>query len=44
VITTDKQGRYEIEKRIYVTDPDHQSLVVRTTIRALKGRHTLPAA
>ena len=36
VITTDRQGRYEIEKRLY-TDPDSQSLVVRTTIRALKG-------
>ncbi|WP_339914151.1 glucan 1,4-alpha-glucosidase [uncultured Brevundimonas sp.] len=36
VITTDRQGRYEIEKRIY-TDPDSQSLVVRATIRALKG-------
>ncbi|HZW16785.1 MAG TPA: glucan 1,4-alpha-glucosidase [Brevundimonas sp.] len=39
VITTDKQGRYEIEKRIY-TDPDDQSLVVRTTIRALRGEIT----
>ncbi len=34
VTTTDKQGRFEIEKRIY-TDPDSQSLIVRTTIRAL---------
>lgn len=39
VITTDKQGRYEIEKRIY-TDPDSQSLVVRATIRALRGQIT----
>jgi glucoamylase len=39
VITTDKQGRYEIEKQIF-TDPDAQSLVVRTTIRALKGEIT----
>lgn len=39
VITTDRQGRYEIEKRIY-TDPDRQSLVVRTTIRALSGAVT----
>lgn len=39
VITTDKQGRYEIEKRIY-TDPDQQSLVVRTTIRAMGGEIT----
>ncbi|MBI2260323.1 MAG: glucan 1,4-alpha-glucosidase [Caulobacterales bacterium] len=36
VITTDKQGRYEIEKRIY-TSPDDQALVVRATIRALRG-------
>jgi glucoamylase len=36
VITTDKAGRYEIEKRIF-TDPDRQALVVRTTIRALRG-------
>lgn len=36
VITTDKQGRYEIEKRIY-TDPDNQSLVIQTAIRALRG-------
>ncbi|RYG11964.1 MAG: glucan 1,4-alpha-glucosidase, partial [Caulobacteraceae bacterium] len=36
VITTDQQGRYEIEKRIY-TDPDGESLIVRTVIRALKG-------
>lgn len=39
VITTDRQGRYEIEKRIF-TDPDSQSLVVRATIRALKGQVT----
>jgi len=36
VVTTDRQGRYEIEKRIF-TDPDSQSLVVRVSIRALKG-------
>lgn len=36
VITADKQGRYEIEKRIF-TDPDRQALVVRTTFRALRG-------
>ncbi|WP_439478582.1 glucan 1,4-alpha-glucosidase [Brevundimonas sp.] len=36
VITTDKAGRYEIEKRIY-TDPDGQSLVVRVSIRSLRG-------
>ncbi|HYC98027.1 glucan 1,4-alpha-glucosidase [Brevundimonas sp.] len=36
VITTDKAGRYEIEKRIYVS-PDDQALVVRATIRALRG-------
>lgn len=39
VTTTDKNGRYEIEKRIY-TDPDGQSLIVRTTIRALRGSIT----
>ncbi|MBJ7446932.1 MAG: glucan 1,4-alpha-glucosidase [Brevundimonas sp.] len=39
VITTDNQGRYEIEKRIY-TDPDSQSLVVRTNIKAMAGRIT----
>jgi glucoamylase len=39
VITTDKQGRYEIEKRIF-TDPDGQALVVRATIRGLKGEVT----
>lgn len=36
VITTDKQGRYEIEKRIF-TDPNGQALAIRTTIRALRG-------
>ncbi|MGV3578440.1 glucan 1,4-alpha-glucosidase [Brevundimonas sp.] len=39
IITRDTQGRFEIEKRIY-TDPDAQSLVVRTSIRALKGAVT----
>jgi glucoamylase len=39
VVTTDKAGYYEIEKRIF-TDPDQQSLVVRTSIRALKGKIT----
>ncbi|MEY4241606.1 MAG: hypothetical protein RJA14_1302, partial [Pseudomonadota bacterium] len=36
VVTTDRGGRFEIEKRIY-TDPDRQSLVVRTAIRGLRG-------
>ncbi|WP_420479170.1 glucan 1,4-alpha-glucosidase [Brevundimonas sp. FT23028] len=36
VITTDKQGRYEIEKRIF-TDPDRQALVVRVAVKALRG-------
>lgn len=36
IITTDRDGRYEIEKRIY-TDPDSQSLVIRASIRALRG-------
>jgi glucoamylase len=39
VVTTDRQGRYEIEKRIY-TDPDSQALVVRVAIRAIKGDAT----
>jgi glucoamylase len=39
IITTDRQGRYEIEKRIY-TDPDSQSLVIRASIRALRGEVT----
>lgn len=36
ITTRDKQGRFEIEKRIF-TDPDRQSLFLRITIRALKG-------
>lgn len=36
VTTTDKQGRFEIEKRIF-TDPDRNALFVRITVRALKG-------
>jgi glucoamylase len=36
VVTTDRGGRFEIEKRIY-TDPDRQALIVRTSIRALRG-------
>ncbi len=39
VTTTDKQGRFEIEKRIF-TDPDRNSLFVRITVRALKGPAT----
>ena len=39
VTTTDKQGRFEIEKRIF-TDPDRDSLFVRVTVRALKGSVT----
>lgn len=34
VITTDRQGRFEIEKRVF-TDPDRQALVLRVTVRAL---------
>jgi len=33
VVTTDKAGRYEIEKRIF-TDPDRNALVLRVTIKA----------
>ncbi|EGF91912.1 glucan 1,4-alpha-glucosidase [Asticcacaulis biprosthecium C19] len=33
---TDKQGRFVIIKEIF-TDPDHQTLVTRVTVKALKG-------
>ena len=33
---TDKQGRFVIIKDV-LTDPDHQSLVMRVTVKALKG-------
>ncbi len=33
---TDKQGRFVIIKDIF-TDPDHQSLMMRVTVKALKG-------
>lgn len=36
ITTTDKQGRFVIEKRIF-TDPDRDSLFVRVIVRALKG-------
>ena len=36
VITTDSGGHFEIEKRIF-TDPDRNALVMRVTIRALRG-------
>ncbi len=36
ITTTDKQGRFVIEKRIF-TDPDRNSLFVRVTVKALKG-------
>lgn len=39
VITRDKQDRFEITKRVF-TDPDSQSLVIRATIRAIKGAVT----
>lgn len=39
IVTTDTNGRFEIEKRIY-TDPDNQSLVIRSSIRALRGSVT----
>jgi len=39
VTTTDKQGRFEIEKRIF-TDPDRNTLFVRVTVRVLKGAVT----
>ena len=39
VTTTDRQGRFTIEKRIF-TDPDRNALFVRVTVRALKGPAT----
>ncbi|MET3664837.1 glucan 1,4-alpha-glucosidase [Caulobacter sp. 1776] len=36
ITTTDKQGRFVIEKRIF-TDPDRNALFVRVTVKALKG-------
>jgi len=39
ITTTDKQGRFVIEKRIF-TDPDRQSLFLRVTVKALKGTVT----
>jgi glucoamylase len=36
VTTTDKQGRFVIIKDV-LTDPDRQSLVLRVTVKALKG-------
>jgi len=39
VITTDREGRFEIEKRVF-TDPDRQALVLRVTVRALSAAVT----
>ena len=39
VTTTDRGGRFEIEKHIF-TDPDRQALVLRVSIRALRGEMT----
>lgn len=36
VTNTDKQGRFVIIKDFF-TDPDHQSLMMRVTVKALKG-------
>ena len=36
ITNTDKQGRFVIVKDVF-TDPDHQSLVMRVTVKALKG-------
>ena len=36
ITTTDRQGRFVIEKRIF-TDPDRNSLFVRATVKVLKG-------
>lgn len=39
VTTTDRQGRFEIEKRLF-TDPDRNAMVVRVTVRALSADAT----
>ncbi|ATC32501.1 glucan 1,4-alpha-glucosidase [Caulobacter vibrioides] len=39
ITTTDRQGRFVIEKRIF-TDPDRNALFVRVTVTALKGAVT----
>ena len=36
VTTTDKAGRFAIDKQVF-TDPDGQALILRVTVRALKG-------
>ena len=36
ITTTDRQGRFEIEKRVF-TDPDRQALMLRVTVRALSS-------
>ncbi len=36
VTTTDRQGRFEIEKQLF-TDPDRNAMVVRVTVRALSA-------
>jgi glucoamylase len=36
VNTTDRDGRFAIDKQVF-TDPDRQALVLRVTVRALKG-------
>lgn len=39
IVTTDRDGRFEIEKHFF-TDPDRQSLYMRVTVRALRGEVT----
>jgi glucoamylase len=39
ITTTDRDGRFEIEKRIF-TDPDRQALMLRVTVRALSSEVT----
>lgn len=39
VTTTDRAGHYAIDKQVF-TDPDGQALVLRVTVRALKGAVT----
>ena len=41
IVTKDRSGEVEIEKRIF-TDPDRNSLIMRVTVRSLKGGPVTP--
>ena len=41
VVTKDRAGEVEIEKRIF-TDPDRNTLIMRVTVRSLKGGPVTP--